>query len=277
MASTVSWPMVRLVFSTVHYTSETYGSRVLGSAFEFSASAFCHASLVSATSLVCLSTLLASFVAASQPQERLPLTFGSAGPTLSYVVLGDSTAAGIGAPYDDGIAVRTAFELGLTHRVTMRNFSVSGARVRDVLEKQLPSAETVRPELVLISIGANDVTHLTSIPSMRKRLGVIVARLRAANPQVAIVITGAPDMGSPPRIPWILRGFASVRAKLVNRMFKKEARDLRLTFAPIAEVTGPMFRRDRTLFDTDRFHPNARGYATWVPVLNEALAEALRK
>lgn len=227
-----------------------------------------------AIATVCVYAL--TLISQANPPQHGPETFGSAGPLLSYVVLGDSTAAGIGASYDDGIAVRTAVELGLTHRVSMRNFSVSGARVRDVLEKQLASAEMVRPELVLISIGANDVTHLTSIPSMRKRLRIIVARLRAANPQVAIVITGAPDMGSPPRIPWILRGFASVRAKLVNRMFRKEARDLRLTFAPIAEVTGPMFRRDRTLFDADRFHPNARGYATWVPVLNAALADAVR-
>ncbi|MEO6214075.1 MAG: GDSL-type esterase/lipase family protein, partial [Vicinamibacterales bacterium] len=114
-----------------------------------------------------------------------------------------------------------------------------------------------------------------SIPSMRRRLREIVRRLRAVNPQVRIVVTGAPDMGSPPRIPWILRGAASLRAKMVNRMFRAEAKRLGLVFAPIAERTGPQFRRDRTLFDADRFHPNARGYATWVEVLDDALARVL--
>ncbi|MCA1612368.1 MAG: hypothetical protein LC780_16315, partial [Acidobacteria bacterium] len=48
-----------------------------------------------------------------------------------------------------------------------------------------------------------------------------------------------------------------------------------LTFAAIAERTGPAFRRDRTLFASDRFHPNARGYALWAAVLDEALDAAL--
>ncbi len=204
-----------------------------------------------------------------------PLAFGSSGPMIRYVVLGDSTAAGLGAPYEDGIAVRTARHLGETGEVTMHNFGVSGARMRDLAELQLPQAEALSPNLVLLSAAANDVTHLTSIPSMRRRLREVVGRLRAANPDVRIVVTGAPDMGSPPRVPWVLRWAASLRTNMVNRMFRAEATNLRLVFAPIAEQTGPQFRRDRTLFHADRFHPNARGYATWVAVLNHALREAL--
>lgn len=211
------------------------------------------------------------------PIGREPVALGSSGAALSYVVLGDSTAAGIGAPYEDGIAVQTTKHLASWRRVTMHNFSVSGARMRDVLEKQLPHAEKVRTDLVLISVGANDVTHLTGIPSMRRRLRESVRRLRTVNPQVRIVITGAPDMGSPPRIPWILRGISSVRTSMVNRMFRSEAAKLGLVFAPIAERTGPLFRRDRTLFDTDRFHPNGRGYATWVSVLNPSLDISLER
>ncbi len=208
-------------------------------------------------------------------QSEVPLTAGNAGPPLRYAVLGDSTAAGVGAAAEDGIAVLTARHLGLTHRVSMRNLGVSGARMRDVLETQLGEAERLTPDLVLLSVGANDVTHLTSIPAMRRRLRAIVGRLRAASPGVRIVVTGAPDMGSPPRVPWLLRGVATLRTRMVNRMFVAEARRLHLVFAPIAADTGPLFRRDRTLFADDRFHPNTRGYAAWVTVLDDALARAL--
>jgi lysophospholipase L1-like esterase len=202
--------------------------------------------------------------------------FGTEGRRLVYAVLGDSTAAGVGAPYEDGIAIGTAKFLGQRHRVEMTNFAVSGARTNDVLVKQLAAAAALKPDVVLLSVGANDVTHLTSIRSMRRDLIQIVNGLRAANPNVAIVITGSPDMGSPPRVPWLLRGIASCRTKAVNRMFVAEAETQRLTFAPIAIRTGPLFRADRSLFEADRFHPNARGYATWVPVLNEALATAVQ-
>lgn len=203
------------------------------------------------------------------------MTFGASAPRLTYVVLGDSTAAGVGGHYDLGIAVSTAKELARRHGVTMTNLAVSGARMRDVRQLQLAAAASLRPDIVLLSAGANDVTHLTRVSSMRADLDEIVRTLRAANPEVKIVITGSPDMGAPPRIPWILRGLANCRTHSANRMFREEATRLNLVFAPIAEVTGPILRRDPTLFDADRFHPNDRGYATWITVLNEALATAV--
>ncbi|HEY0157590.1 MAG TPA: SGNH/GDSL hydrolase family protein [Thermoanaerobaculia bacterium] len=218
-------------------------------------------------------TSLAITLAASGTEATR--TFGS-GPALTYVVLGDSTAAGVGGAYDLGIAVATARELAARHTVELTNFAVSGARMRDVRERQVAAAARLRPDVVLLSAGANDVTHLTGVGSMRDDLRAIVQSLTAANPKVRIVITGSPDMGSPPRIPWILRGLATSRTRSVNRMFREEAARLQLEFAPIADVTGPMFRRDRSLFASDRFHPNDRGYATWVPVLNQALANVLR-
>lgn len=216
---------------------------------------------------------LASFALAAtalflaQPAPAAPLT---------YVILGDSTAAGVGGNYENGIAVATEKELGQSREVAMTNLAVSGARMKDVLRDQLPKAEELRPDLVLLSAGANDVTHLTSIRSMRNSLREIVRRLRAANPSVTIAITGSPDMGAPPRIPRLLRGLADRRTKKANRMFVEEAASLALTFAPIALETGPQFRADHSLFAADRFHPNDRGYATWIPVLNRALREALR-
>ncbi len=208
--------------------------------------------------------------------SRAPVPFGESGEHLVYVVLGDSTAAGIGGNYERGIAVSTARELTRQFRVTMTNLSVSGARLKGVRHQQLAAAEALRPDVVLLSAGANDVTHLTPIGSMRRDLREIVQRLKAANAEVRIVITGSPDMGAPPRIPRLLRGCAAHRTEQANRMFEREAAEHDLIFAPIARTTGPLFRADHTLFAEDRFHPNDRGYATWMPALNQALAEALR-
>jgi acyl-CoA thioesterase I len=197
------------------------------------------------------------------------------GSALTYVVMGDSTAAGEGAPYAQGIAVGTATALAADHRVTMTNLGVSGARIKNVVDDQLAAAVRLRPDLVLLSATANDVTHLTSVAAIESSLLRIVRALKASNPNMAIVVTGCPDMGSPPRIPRLLRGLASRRAEAINRMFRKVAAEEHLTFAPIAEATGPLFRNDRSLFADDRFHPNGRGYATWIRVLNEAIARAL--
>ena len=205
-----------------------------------------------------------------------PVTLGS-GPPLRYLVLGDSTAVGVGANYEQGIVLETARHLARSRRVELVNLAVSGARFRDVLRDQLPRARDFKPDLVLLDVGANDVTHLTSSRSVRRDLEEIIRLILAANCEARIVVTGSPDMGSPPRIPFFLRGIAAIRARRINRIAKRAVSVHDLTFAPIAERTGPAFRRDRTLFAPDRFHPNARGYALWVPVLDEALDAALAK
>ena len=207
--------------------------------------------------------------------SREPVRFGETGRALTYVVIGDSTAAGEGAPYAQGIAVGTATALAADHRVTMTNLGVSGARIHDVVDDQLAAAVRLHPDLALLSVAANDVTHLSSVSAMKSSLLRIVRALKTANPNVAIVVTGSPDMGAPPRIPRLLRGLASRRTESINRMFRKVAADERLTFAPIADATGPLFRKDRSLFADDQFHPNARGYATWIRVLNDAIDRAL--
>jgi lysophospholipase L1-like esterase len=101
----------------------------------------------------------------------------------------------------------------------------------------------------------------------------VVDRLRETSPDLPIVVTGSPDVGSAPRLAQPLRAIAGWRAGQVNDGLADLVRDRRLTLAPIAERTGPAFRRDRSLFAADGYHPSAAGYAVWLPVLREALAK----
>lgn len=201
--------------------------------------------------------------------------FGSGAP-LRYLVLGDSTAVSQGGTYDRGIARETARHLARGHAVEMRNVAVSGARTSDVLREQLPRAAAFVPDVVLLDVGANDVVHLTTSASVERDLEIILDTLIARNCNAKIVLTGAAEMSSPPRIPRLLRPLAGHRTRALNEVYTRVAHRRELTFAPIAAVTGPMFKRDRSLFSEDRFHPNDRGYATWIAVINDALDEALR-
>jgi lysophospholipase L1-like esterase len=201
-------------------------------------------------------------------------TFGS-GRSLRYLVLGDSTVVGEGGTYANGIATATARHLAGSRRVELKNLAVSGAQVSDVLREQMPRIGAFVPDVILLVAGANDVTHLTTARSLGNDLRQILDRLTALNCNVRIVVTGAPDMTTPPRIPRLLRGLAGRRTNTLNRVFREEVARYNLTFAPIADVTGPLFARDKTLFSSDRFHPNDRGYATWIAVINPALDHAL--
>lgn len=201
-------------------------------------------------------------------------TVGS-GPVLTYAVLGDSTAVGQGGEYEEGIAVSTACFMAKDHEVRFQNFAVSGARAVDVLREQTEQAAALRPDVVLLAVGANDVTRLTSLDDLRSAMAKIIDKLHAANPAVEIIATGAPAMGSVPRFPWPVSAIAALRTKQVNEVIIELAKEKDITFAPIAAETGPIFSRHPELFAQDLFHPNTKGYNVWVPVLNKAITAAM--
>src|SRR5919202_3605052 len=74
-----------------------------------------------------------------------------AGPL--WVVLGDSTAQGIGAPsWDEGYVgqLLRALDDGSDRRWRVVNLSRSGARTADVLDRQLPALEALAPPADLV-------------------------------------------------------------------------------------------------------------------------------
>ena len=204
---------------------------------------------------------------------RAVQTIGT-GKQLTYIVMGDSTAVSQGSAYSDGYAVGTATYLAQKHAVTWANLAVSGAQAQDVLTQQLPQALPYRPDVVLIGVCANDVTHMTGIKDIRDALMGIIRELQSTNADVRIILTGAPDMGSLPRIPQPLRLIAGRRSESINAMVLDLVDNQRVFFAPVATKTGPVFRAHPELFAADRFHPTAAGYSLWTPVLIEALQRA---
>jgi lysophospholipase L1-like esterase len=202
--------------------------------------------------------------------DRSAQTIGS-GSKLTYVVMGDSTAVAQGGEYAQGYANTSAQYLSKKYLVTWVNVAVSGARAKDVATGQLREAITYNPDLVLVAVGANDVTHLTSISSVRKSLSAAIDSLRKANGKVQIILTGSPDMGSVPRFPQPVRWYMGTRTVEMNSMVVGLAKEKGVTFAPIAEKTGPTFRAHPELFAADKFHPNTQGYEFWIPVIQDTL------
>lgn len=209
----------------------------------------------------------------SVPVPQIPRnaeTYGTGMP-LTYVVLGDSTAVGQGGDYDSGIARSTARILARDYRVTFQNFGVSGAVAADVANKQAAQAAKLKPDAVLIAVTANDVTRLTRLADIEKSLESTLVTLRRANPDVQVILTGAPAMGTIPRFPQPARYFAAKRTEKINAMVENLSEREKVIFAPIAAETGPTFARNPTLFAQDKFHPTTAGYQVWIPTLERTL------
>jgi lysophospholipase L1-like esterase len=205
--------------------------------------------------------LLAGEVQAARGGGRLAdveLTYAGAG-SRTAVWIGDSTAFGTGVT-DGADAVASAVARARGERVVM--LAVPGATVADVVAEQLPRVAGERPDVVYVSVGANDVTHLTSVSSFRSDYRRLLAGLPPAG---AVVVLGVPDMGAPTRLAQPLRAIAGWRGRRLDRVVRTLAGGRRsTTYVDIEGRTGPSFRRDPDhLFAADRYHPSPAGYRTW--------------
>lgn len=201
---------------------------------------------------------------------------GRPGPAIKVALLGDSSAAGYGvraveetpgAQLGSGLAARA------NRRVHLREFCISGSRSSD-LAAQVDRALPTEPNLAVILIGANDVTHRVLPSESVRHLAEAVRRLRAAD--VEVVVGTCPDLGTVRPIPQPLRQIArswSRRLAAAQTIAVVEGGGRTVS---LGSILGPEFdAAPALLFGPDQFHPSAAGYASLVSVLLPSVLDAL--
>ena len=175
-------------------------------------------------------------------EEANAAALAATGPL--WVALGDSMSQGIGASsYDCGWVSQLQALLdqaGSTYRVV--NLSVYGARVDDVLTRQLPAMRMldVEPDLVTVLIGSNDMVNRRS----RRDLLVNYGKLLRELPAGAVIASPFGNFGL---------------GKQINALIAAQSRERGLRIlnnrdeASLASWRGKLAE--------DHFHPNYRGYA----------------
>ena len=188
-------------------------------------------------------------------------------PGPLWVVLGDSTAQGLGASGPQGGYVGQALrqlrrKTGQHWRVL--NLSVSGALIRDALAEQVPQLLQLpyAPDLVTIGIGANDI--LFSAPA---KLFGDLRSLLAAIPEGTVVL----DLPLPAGF-WGIVGRMSVPyIARINRVIYEVADERSLH---VAEVSAHFIPPWPGKFSCDSFHPSQDGYRDWTRALLAAIPAA---
>ena len=200
------------------------------------------------------------------------------GDPVDLVVLGDSSAAGMGcaSPHQTVGAIIGNGVSALTGRpVRLTNTAVVGAESSD-LELQLANALDLvpRPDVAVIMVGANDVTHRIDRAVAVRHLEQVVRALRELGTEV--VVGTCPDLGTIQPIPQPLR--------LLGRRFSRDlaaAQTVAVVEAggrtvSLGDLLGPEFaERPHEMFSEDRFHPSPAGYARAAAALLPSVCAAL--
>ncbi len=156
-------------------------------------------SLPLSLALVCalLSASPSSSSAQATDPRRLPADRGAA---VLYVALGDSTAYGIGAngPERNYVSRLSERLRAVYAGARLVNLGVSGATAADVVEEQLGHAAALRPDLITLSIGPNDITRGREVKEYERDLETIFRTLLGETSAV-LVVSLIPDLTVTPR------------------------------------------------------------------------------
>jgi acyl-CoA thioesterase I len=178
-------------------------------------------------------------------------------PGPLWVVLGDSTAQGLGAPtpeygYVGQVLGALRRRTGLRWRVL--NLSASGSLIRDVLDHQLPRLPA-SADLVTCGIGVNDILYTGP--------GKLFADLRtllASVPDDTVVL----DLPVPTGYAGLLGRAGRPYVVRINRTLHEAAAVRGL---PVAEVSAHFLPPWTGKFASDGFHPSQDGYRDWTRAL----------
>lgn len=139
-----------------------------------------------------------------------------------YIALGDSITEGLCDPDADGRergwADRLALLLAARGGIRYANLAVRSRRVADVCGPQLERALELRPDLVSILVGANDLVLVRAdIPALAARLEGAVVRLREGGADVVLVTPFLPRRAESAIYARRFAAFASALAGVTQR------------------------------------------------------------
>ncbi|WP_435200082.1 SGNH/GDSL hydrolase family protein [Janibacter sp. GS2] len=191
--------------------------------------------------------------------------YGAApGDPVRLLVLGDSTAAGMGADnrYQTiGAILASGLAAIMGRPVELTNEAVVGAESSDLnIQLSRALARIDHADVAVILVGANDVTHRIDRSVSVKHLQRTVRYLRTLD--IPVVVGTCPDLGTVEPVPFPL-----------NRLLRQWSRELAAAqtvtaveagarTVSIGDLLGPEFAASPSvMFSQDRFHPSAAGYA----------------
>ncbi|MEV0426689.1 SGNH/GDSL hydrolase family protein [Micromonospora sp. NPDC050495] len=215
----------------------------------------------------------------AQPELGLALraTVGRAGaPPLRLVLLGDSSALGVGVEhFEETIGGQLAHLLaeGPAGRlVHLSSVGVSGSRSTDLATQVARALLGERPDVAVILVGANDATALARPGDAAAYLGSAVRRLREAH--VEVVVGTCPDLGAVRAVDAPLRQVLAWSGRRIARAQTSAVLNAGGGVVDLATETGPVFRADAGTLCHDGYHPSADGYRVWAHALLPAVEAA---
>ena len=185
---------------------------------------------------------------------------------MRYVALGDSYTIGTSVPADECWPEQLVAALGPDSPTLtlVANLGVNGHTSADLIRDALPALDALKPDVVSVLIGVNDVVQGVSVAAYEANVAAILDSLLVRLPAERIIAVAIPDYtvtpaggdyGDPHQ------QHDGIVAS--NATMKRLSRDRGIAFVDIFDISLEA-ATDRALVADDGLHPSGAQYGRWV-------------
>lgn len=198
---------------------------------------------------------------------------------LRYVALGDSYTIGTSVHPAQRWPDQLVAALG-SRPPTLQlvaNLAVNGYTSGDVVARQLPSLEELRPGFASLLVGVNDVVQGVPAPRFRDNAATILDDLLGRLPADRIVVVSTPDYTVTPK--GADYGDPAAQAAGIrenNRILEELTLARGIAWVDIHDLSLGA-ADDRSLVASDGLHPSGAQYALWVERIRPVVEGLLRR
>jgi acyl-CoA thioesterase I len=194
---------------------------------------------------------------------------------MRYVALGDSYTIGT------SVTAAESWPRQLVERLPelelVGNIAVNGYGSDDVINEELPQLDRLRPELVTLLIGVNDVVQRVSDLQYAGNVAVILEELLTRLPPERIVGIATPDYTLTPQ--GAAFGEPDQQSDAIvrfNAILREACEARRIRFVPGVFEISQAVLEDPSLVAGDGLHPSGSQYSLWADEIEPVVSELLR-
>lgn len=228
-------------------------------------------------SLTCLPLLWYQGKQVRRHTLRLPPPEGArrssvgTGQPFRLLVLGDSAAEGVGvSSQENALLGQLVSQLALTGCVEYQLIARTGDTAADCyrhLSQQLHDGNCMTAvDAVVVSLGVNDVTAMTSVSAWKKQLLRMTQVLRKHIHAKQIIFTAVPPMQHFSALPVPLNHWLGLRASMLNQALQQHCKQ-----QPNHRFLTLDFPFNSNYLAEDGFHPSKDAYALWADSVMNSL------
>jgi acyl-CoA thioesterase-1 len=199
--------------------------------------------------LLCLATAVAGC---------LPQSGQAAGPRpVSYIAIGASDSVGVGTRDPEREAWVSRFHAHLPPGSTLVNLGVSGSRLDQALEQQLPVAAGLHPDLVTVWLAVNDLNASIPLERYSAELDTLLTGLETTG--ATVLVGNVPDLALLPAYKGVDPRLLEARVEAWNRVIAEGAARHGALLVDLRALSREQSEHPEYV-STDGFHPSSEGH-----------------